>query len=126
VSRARGRRTAAVLAVVAGLAAPAAGHWVTPEAIVAELNAEATRTRWGVEQATRDAKVPRLLIIRVGPRWYALPAAARRDQALEWRERWRHNVPQGVVSVLDAASDAPVVRYEPGGKAAVLTDPPKR
>jgi hypothetical protein len=31
-----------------------------------------------------------------------------------------------VVSVLDAASDAPVVRYEPGGKAAVLTDPPKR
>jgi hypothetical protein len=126
VSRARGRRTAGVLALVAGLAAPAAGHWVTPEAIVAGLNAEATRTRWGIERATRDPKAPRLLVIRVGARWYALPAAERRPEALAWRERWRHNVPQGVVSVLDAATDAPVVRYEPGGKGAELMEPPKR
>jgi hypothetical protein len=126
VSRARGRRTAGALALVVGLAASAAAHWEPPEAIVAELNADATRARLGIERAERDANVPRLLVIRVGARWYALPEMVRRALAEDWHERWKHNVPQGVVSIVDAASDLPAVRFGPGGQVAGVENTPPR
>ena len=126
MSRARGRRAAGILALVVGLAASATAHWEPPEAIVAELNADATRTRLGVERAERDANAPRLLVIRVGARWYVLPESVRRVQAEEWHERWKHNVPQGVVSIVDAASDLPAVRFGPGGAVAGVENTPPR
>ena len=112
--------------MLAGLAGPAAAHWLPPEAVVARLNSEPVRRRWGVERAERDAKAPRLLIVRVGKRWYELPAAIRKAEAGEWLGDWRHNVPQGVVAVLDAASDQPVVQFGPGGRILRVADPPRR
>lgn len=90
-------------------------HSVPPEAIVAELNGARARAAWGVERAERDPKAPRLLVVRVGARWYELPQTARREQAAAWLDRWRHSVDQGLVAILDARSDAPVVQFGPGG-----------
>lgn len=102
------------------LAAPAPAHWVSPEAIVAGATAEQTRVAWGVEDAYRDAKAPRLLVIRVGPRWYARSVPDRRAQAEAWYELWRKNVAQGIVSILDAKTSAPAVRFDRDGQVAGL------
>jgi len=118
------RRPLAIALLVA-LGAPAAAHWVSPGAIVAQLNAEPGRAR-GVEQALRDGKSPRLLVIRVGERWYALPAAARRAQATAWLDLWRHNVAQGIVAILDDHSERPVVRFGSGGRVVGVSDTPPR
>jgi hypothetical protein len=117
------------LATILGLVLPlafgraAAAHWTPPEAIVAELNADAGRGS-GVEGAERDAKVPRLLVIRVGDRWYALTPAARRAQAADWLGRWRASVDQGIVAVLDARTAKPVVEFGPGGTVKALGEAP--
>ena len=42
--------------------------------------------------------------------------------AAEWRAAWRRAVPDGVVAVLDAASDRAVVRWGPGGTVADVGD----
>jgi len=116
-------RQLAVVALLAGLGAPAAAHWLSPEAILAELDSEPARAL-GVERAARDEKTPRLLVIRVGDGWYTMPAAKRRTQAGAWLELWRHNVAQGIVAVLDARTDRPVVHFGPGGLVAEVTDAP--
>lgn len=110
-------------AVILGLARAAGAHWVPPEAIVAQLNGEGGR-RAGVERAVRDEHAPRLLVIRVGARWYARTVEARRRQAESWLEHWRRNVPQGMVAVLDARTDLPVVRIRRGTVLGVVPAAP--
>ena len=108
-----------------GLAVPAAAHWLQPEEIVTELNAPAVRDALGVTSARRDDKTPRLLIVRVGPRWYELSTAVRRLQARDWADLWRHNVPEGIVAILDDRSARPVVQFDAtGGVASVEERPP--
>ena len=86
-----------------------------------------TRASWGVESAHRDAKAPRLLVIRVGGAWYARSAADRRTQAQSWHTLWRTNVPQGIVAILDATTNAPVVEFGGNGEVtAVAAAPPER
>ncbi len=116
------------LGITLGIALPlalgraAAAHWTPPETIVAELNA--TGRGLGVDRAERDAKVPRLLVIRVSERWYALPPAARKSQATDWLGRWRESVPQGIVAVLDARTAKPVVEFGARGLVEGVTGPP--
>ncbi len=117
------RRFAAVV-LAAGLVRPAAAHWVTPEEMVAELNTATARDALGIERAVCDTKTPRLLVVRVGDHWYDLPPAVRRTQAADWAEHWRQNVPQGVVSVLDAKTEKPVVRFGRGGAVAAVVERP--
>jgi hypothetical protein len=62
--------------------------------------------------------VPRLLVIRVGPRWYKRTVTDRRAQAQGWSELWRKNVPHGIVSILDAKTNAQAVRFDRGGEVA--------
>ena len=88
------------------------------------MTAEKTRAAFGVESAYRDAKAPRLLVIRVGARWYERSEADRRAQAQSWHELWRKNVPQGIVSVLDAKTGAPAVRFDRNGQVAGLAKRP--
>jgi hypothetical protein len=66
-----------------------------------------------------------VLLVRVGPDWFARPRDARATAAAEWREAWRRAVPDGVVAVLDAATtpDRAVVRWGPGGTVADVRDP---
>jgi hypothetical protein len=112
----------ALLSVVADGATSA--HWVTPDQILADLNSPQTRAALGVSQATRDERTPRLLIIRVGDRWYALDPAIRKAQATAWRDLWHHNVPGGIIAVLDAGTGKPVVQFGPQGKVDRLGGPP--
>jgi hypothetical protein len=99
------------------LAAGATAHSIPPEAIVARLNAPASRAL-GVERAARDEKAPRLLVIHVGDPWYALPVERRRAEAAEWLRTWRQSVPEGIVAVLDADTERPVVHFAPGGRVS--------
>jgi hypothetical protein len=112
---------AAATALLALAAARAAAHWPSPESMVAALNAPESRAATGVERAERDAANPRVLIVRVGTRWFGREGADRLVQARCWREDWRRTVPQGVVAVLDARSDAPVVGFGPRGAVFLRT-----
>ncbi|HEV7731656.1 MAG TPA: hypothetical protein VGR62_05815 [Candidatus Binatia bacterium] len=96
------------------LAGPVWAHTASPETIVAE----AVKVP-GVEKAVRDEANPRVLIIRVGEAWFGLPEEKRREYAEHWRDDWRASVEQGVVSVLDARTEAPVVRFGAGGRVFI-------
>ena len=109
------RRAPAVLAMLVALGGSAAGHETRPEDIVADLGSAASRTTRGVERAERSPSNPRVLVVRVGDRWYALPAESRRTLAAQWLADWRRAVAAGVVAVLDARTDQPVVQYGAGG-----------
>jgi hypothetical protein len=120
-TRAAGPLRLAALVVLVARAALA--HSESPEAIVADLGRPVQRTRLGIERVVRDERNPRVLVVRVGAAWYELPAEVRRKRAGQWLARWRHAVPQGVVAVLDAASDRPVVQFNRGVVGAVSGPP---
>lgn len=102
--------------LLAALAArqPAQAHWVDPALIVDTLGNDAQlRQQLGVSSVNRDR---RLLIIRVQRRkWDSAAEPLRLRLASEWRDAWRHNVPNGIVAVVDAADDTPVVHYDRRG-----------
>jgi hypothetical protein len=89
---------------------------VAPEDVVAELGAPDARARFDVVAVARDARLPRLLVVRVGPRWPGLDPALRREVAEGWRELWRHAVPDGVLAVTDEAGRS-LVSFDAGGHA---------
>jgi hypothetical protein len=113
------RRAAAIVILLA--AAVAGAHWPTADEIVAEVRAAP-----GVVEAARDAKVPRLLLVHVGPAWYALTAERRLTLADDWRTHWRQAVPDGLVGVIDAVTARPAVNYDGRGqpRLAPPTPPP--
>ena len=105
----------AIAGLALALAGAALAHSPTRESLLGALNAPETRTALGVERAEQDRTNPRILIVRVSPRWFELDGADRLLQARIWHDDWRRAVPQGVVAVLDARSDAPVVGFGPRG-----------
>jgi hypothetical protein len=117
-------RIAAGLAVLA-TAGPAAPHQETPEILIADLGSAKTREASGIARVARDAAQPRLLVVRVGEGWWKLPAEVRRDRAAEWATRWRHAVPQGIVAVVDAKTEQPVVRFGPRGEVVGVAPTPR-
>lgn len=108
-------RRSAIVFLALAVAGAAAAHSPTPASLLESLNAPAARAALGVERAEQDRINPRILIVRVGGRWFDLDGADRLLQARIWRDDWRRAVPRGVVAVLDARSDAPVVGFGPGG-----------
>jgi hypothetical protein len=112
----------AVVALLALLAASASAHTIAPEELVALLTAPAARVAAGVDRAARDPQNPRLLVVRVAPHWFALPSQARAEAAADWWATWRRAVPQGVVAVLDGATDRVVVRFGRAGAVVGIRD----
>lgn len=110
--------------LVALLATAAAAHTPSPEDVLASLDAPSMRVGVGIERAERDPRNPRLLVVRVGPPWFALPAVARAAAAADWYDVWRRAVPQGVVAVLDAGTDRVVVRFGRAGTVREVRDRP--
>jgi hypothetical protein len=111
-----------VVAVVCLVAASGAwAHTPVADEVVASLATPAARTATGIERVERDRRNPRVLLIRVGPEWFAQPREDRTGTATRWRTEWRRAVPDGIVAVLDAR-DRPVVRYGPGGRVAAVRD----
>ncbi len=122
------RRRAAWGAAVALLlltASAAGAHWLPPEEIVAGLAQNPLlRDHIGVVEVHRDPRLPRLLIIKVARgRWDAVPEATRIRLAEEWQETWRHNVAEGIVAIVDAATDAGVVNYDGFGHPRLVQRP---
>lgn len=115
--------TVVMMACVTVLAPAVDAHWQRPEDVMARIVAPASRETLGVVTATRDPRLPRLLIIRVGAPWAAADTARRRHVAEEWWTAWRHVVPQGIVAILEEGSDRPLVNFGVGGRA-VLQDAP--
>jgi len=114
------KRLGAVLTMA--FVARAWAHAPSPDDVVASLVAPAARVAAGVERVERDTTNPRLLLVRVGPGWFALPRDARAEMAAEWHESWRRAVPQGVIAILDARTDRAVVRYGRGGVVMAVRD----
>ena len=108
----------AALVVLAGTTSTYA-HWMRPEDIVAGLASDTQlRQRLGVIAVYIEPQLPRLLIIKVDrTRWEAASAETRTKLAEEWLETWRHNVPEGIVAVLDAATEQSVVNFDGLGHA---------
>ena len=97
-------------------------HWTRPEDIVAGITQDAQlRDKVGVFDAYRDK---RLLVIQVlRARWDALPDAGRLKLAQDWRDTWRHNVPGGIIAILDATNDENLVHYDGNGHPHLIAAP---
>lgn len=102
--------------LVLGTAAGAHAHTVVPEEVVAQLRAPELHEAYGVDEVRRLDGLPRLLLVQVGARWHDVPVAQRRAVAEDWARTWQHAVPQGILSVVDAAGDA-VVNFDAFGNA---------
>src|SRR3954466_13801690 len=87
------------------------GHSIPREEIVAYLNSQEVHDTAGVERASQDEKLARLLIIEVGEQWFKLSENERREFAKKWHAAWKHTVPDGVVSVIEKKSGNAVVSY---------------
>ena len=100
---------------------PATAHWLRPEEIVGGLNHDAAAAgHLGVVRAYRESHLKRLLVITVdAKRWNASPAERRVQAAEEWLQLWRHNVPEGIVAVVDSQTQRAVVRFDASGHAHV-------
>jgi len=115
--------TVVMMACVTVLAPGVDAHWKRPEEVIARIVSPASCETLGVVTATRDPRLPRLLIVRVGAPWAGAGTVHRRDVAEEWWTAWRHAVPQGIVAILEEGSDRPLVNFGVGGHA-VLQDAP--
>lgn len=114
------RATLALAALAAASAAlPAPAHWTSPEELIRRLESNQIRHTFDVREVRRDPALPRLLLIRVGPRWSEVPAERRTAWAEEWNHLWRSTIPSGIVAVLDAGTDQPLVNFDPAGRATL-------
>jgi hypothetical protein len=117
--RSGGGRALVAALVLQALATASGAHVVSPDEVVARLRAPAAREAYGIEEVSRLPGLPRLLLVRVGPRWREVPPDRRRAVAEDWARAWQHAVPQGVVSIVDAASGGAVVNFDGQGNAQV-------
>lgn len=101
----------------------ARAHWVQPEQVIAQLRVPALRQAFGITEVTRHPDLPRMLVIRVGPRWTEVAAPQRRAAAERWRHLWRHSVPQGILAILDAATDRSLINFDAEGRAMLRGAP---
>jgi hypothetical protein len=120
------RRLCTALGVLVIAAAMASAHWLTPDEIVAGLaNDRQLRDTVGVVSVRHDRTLPRLLIVSVRCElWERVPEADRIKLAEEWLDTWRHSVPEGVVAILDAATQHSVVNFDGLGHARLTAPSP--
>jgi len=113
----------AVLAVQAGATGSAPAHWVRPEQVVALLRQPELGRCCGVVGVERSEALPRLLLVRVDPRFRGLSPARQIELAEEWWHLWRSASPSGVLAIVDAATDTSLVSFDPEGRARLRSPP---
>jgi hypothetical protein len=111
-------RRAAFAALLLALlpAAGARAHRPAPEEVVARLREPALRYVFDVREVAPDPRLPRLLVVRVGPGWATAAPALRREAAEAWRGLWRAARPSGVLAVTDADGRS-LVSFDALGRA---------
>jgi hypothetical protein len=114
---------AALALCAAGLLLAAAGpaaraHPVTPEQVEAGIAAPPMGSAFDVIAATRDARLARLLVVRVGPGWARVDASRRAQAAEAWRSLWREASPTGVLAIVDATGRS-LVDFDAKGRARI-------
>ena len=119
VPRHPGRVALFALAVLCLVATAVPAHWTSPEQIVAGMAQDAQlRDKVGVVTVYSDPRLPRLLVVKVRrAQWDTVSADNRIKLAEDWLAVWRHNVPEGIVAVLDVANDHTVINYDGAGHA---------
>ena len=111
---------AAALLVALAATTPAIAHWIKPEEIIAGLQNPLLENAVGIAEAHRDPNLPRLLIIAIhSQRWEQVPEADRIKMAADWYQTWRHNVPEGIVAVVDADTHNSLIHYDGYGNATI-------
>ncbi len=111
----RGVAAALLVALVSGAAQ---AHRVLPEAVVSKLQEPSLRFAFDVRQVAADARLPRLLVVQVGPGWALAAPDLRREAAEEWRRLWRAAQPAGVLAVTDAEGRS-LVSFDLRGRASL-------
>jgi hypothetical protein len=114
-------RAAAVAAAIGCLltAAAAGAHSVQPRDVLAKLQSPGLRARFDIVSVAPDAKLARLVLIRVGPKWHDVPVDQRINAAEQWQHLWRDSMPGGIVAIIDAARDTPLVNFDTAGHATL-------
>ena len=102
---------------------PAYGHRLPPEAVVERLRSAAEREHFGITSVEQSAELPRLLVIRVGLTWDALPPSERAGASERWLQAWRHVMDHGIVAIIDADSGASLVGFDAAGRATLRRRP---
>ena len=110
------KRITIISSIIAICAITIFGHTIPKEEIVAYLNSQEVREASGIERAAQDEKLPRLLVVEVGERWFKLSEQERREYAKKWHAAWRHAVANGVVSIIEKQTGDAVVSYRPDGR----------
>lgn len=109
-------------AVLLGSPGPSLAHSPTVGEAIAEVRSGEARQPVGVVEVEQSQELGRMLVIRVGEGWDRAPAARRRAAAERWWTSWRRVVDNGIVAVVDHASQASRVSYDRQGRAQ-LTGP---
>jgi hypothetical protein len=94
-------------------------HHLAVSEVLETLNRPDVKSRAGIHQAVVDLRLNRHLIIKVNDTWHTLPATKRKQLAEVWRQLWQDAMKNGIVSVLDAKSNQPVVNYSPSGHVSL-------
>ena len=103
----------------------AAAHTLSADDVIAEIGGPAGR-EIGVASVARAARVPRVLVVKMGRRWAEVPAARRVEAVEGWLAHWREAVAQGVLGVIDEATGATLVNFDARGRARLTTLPTER
>jgi len=95
-------------------------HHLTVGEVLEILNREEVKAQTGIAEAKVDPHLKRHLVIKVHASWFNLPPAHRERLAAAWLRMWKDAMKKGVVSVVGAKSNQPVVNYGPNGQVSVV------
>jgi hypothetical protein len=121
-SRTYARAVVRAVSVLLAVACSAGAHTLSPDDVIAEIAGPEGRAV-GVVSVARDARVARVLVVKVGPAWARAPAVLRVQAVETWLAHWRQAVAQGVLGVVDDATAAVLVNFDARGRARLTTPP---
>jgi hypothetical protein len=104
-------------------AAAAFAHWLQPDDVLAELRSPALARSFDVQSVERNANLPRLLVMHVGPRWEAVDPALRQQSAERWFHLWRSASRLGILAIVDASGRS-LVSFDAFGHAQLRSHAP--
>ncbi len=106
-----------VIALVLSSATDA--HQLSKKEVLAMFNRNDVKQHTGIEEATVATTLNRMLVIKIGPRWYKQAALDRKRWAHLWLKMWVNSFPTGTVAIVDSVTGKPVVNFHPTGQISL-------